>query len=160
MSARFRFRLEPLLKLRKSLEDEAQRQLARELAQLREIEKRIAGYHSERTRTLETRRAPQGGVVDLDQWKAIERYAVALERRIQEAKAERQEADHRVQEARKGLTLAHQAHLTLLRLKERRQEIHNLELQQEETRNLDEMAVLRHRFNTQIQNLSTSEVTL
>jgi len=159
MAARFRFRLEPLLKLRKSLEDEARRKLAREIGLLREIEKRIAGFQADRSRALETRRAPQGSFVDLDQWKAIERFAVVLERRVQEAKIERQTAEQQVHEARRALTLAHQAHLTLVRLKERRQEAHDLEVLHEETRNLDEIAVLRHRFNTQLQSLSTMEVS-
>ncbi|MBP1626256.1 MAG: Flagellar FliJ protein [Holophagaceae bacterium] len=158
MATRFRFRLEALLKLRKSLEDEAQRKLGREMGALREIEKRIAHFQAEHGRTLETRRAPQGSVVDLDQWRAIERYLVVLEHRIQVAQAERHEAEQRVHEARKALTLAHQAHLTLVRLKERRQEAHDLEAMHEEIRNLDEIAVLRHRFNTQLQSLSPSEV--
>ncbi|WP_005036652.1 flagellar export protein FliJ [Holophaga foetida] len=158
MATRFRFRLEALLKLRKSLEEEAQRKLGREMALLREIEKHIAGMQAEHGRTLDTRRAPQGGVVDLEHWRAIERYLVALERRIQASQAERHEAEQRVHQARKALTEAHQAHLTLLRLKERRQEAHNLEALHEEIRNLDEIAVLRHRFNTQLQSLSPTEV--
>lgn len=159
MATRFRFRLEALLKLRKSLEEEAQRKLGRELAIVREIETRIAGLQADHGRTLDTRRAPQGAVVDLERWKAIERYLMVLEHRIQRAQTERQEAEQRVQQARRILTQAHQAHLTLVRLKERRQEAHNLEALHEEIRNLDEIAVLRHRFNTQIQSLSTTEVS-
>jgi len=53
-----------------------------------------------------------------------------------------------VAEARKTLTKAHQAHLMLLRLKERRQEQHAQEALQEEFREMDELAVLRYRFNT------------
>jgi len=158
MATRFRFRLEALLKLRKSLEEEAQRQLGREMGLLREIEKRIAGLQAEHGRNLEARRAPQGAVVDLEYWRAIERYLMVIEHRVQLAQGERQEAEHRVSEARRALTLAHQAHLTLVRLKERRQETHDLDAMHEEIRNLDEIAVLRHRFNAQLQAFSPSEV--
>lgn len=159
MATRFRFRLQALLKLRKSLEEEAQRRLAKEIAVLREIESRIAGLQAEHGRTLETRRAPKGGIVDLAQWKAIDRYLLVLEHRIQAAQGERNQAEQRVHAARKALNQAHQAHLMLVRLKERRQEAHDLEELHEEIRNLDEIAVLRHRFNTQIKSLSIKEVS-
>jgi len=159
MATRFRFRLQALLKLRKSLEEEAQRRLAKEISLFREIEGRIAGLQAEHGRTLQTRRAPQGGFVDLAQWKAIDRYLLVLEHRIQTAQEERRDAEKRVQTARRALTQAHQAHLTLVRLKERRQEAHDLEALHEEIRNLDEIAVLRHRFNTQMKSLSIKEVS-
>nr|WP_320133708.1 flagellar export protein FliJ [uncultured Holophaga sp.] len=158
MAARFRFRLQSLLKLRKSLEEEAQRGLARELAALRAIERRIADLHAEHDRTASIRVSQPGQVVDLDFWKAVERYLVVLESRIHRAGEERQEAQARVAEARAGLTRAHQAHLTLVRLRERRQEAHALETLHQEIREADEMAVLRARFNQSLQSISLTEV--
>jgi len=46
--------------------------------------------------------------------------------------------------ARQALVKAHQNHLILQRLKERRQEQHAREVLQEEIRDLDEIAVLRY----------------
>jgi flagellar FliJ protein len=144
MAARFRFRLEGLLKVRRSLEEEAQRNLARMLAQEAEAQKRLALLQEDHQTAVEARRISPMQVVDLDRWRAIERYLLVLERRIQTARQEREEAGKRVALARQALLKAHQDHLMLVRLKERRQEQHALETQREETRQMDEMAMLRH----------------
>lgn len=148
MATRFRFRLQPLLKLRKSLEEAAQRHLARRLAERQEALTHLEALQQAHAEALEGRRARPGEVLDLQHWRSTERFLVVLERRMIDAAAELRAADQRVAEARQALTRAHQAHLTLLRLKERRQEQHDFAQLLEELRAVDEMAVLRHRFNT------------
>jgi flagellar FliJ protein len=148
MATRFRFRLEGLLKLRKALEEDARRAFARTLQARNAVEARLRELEEEHVRTLDARRAGQGEVLDLDRWRAIERFLVVVEHRIARTRVELAEAEALVAEARKALTRAHQAHLMLLRLKERRQEQHAHEIMLEEFRNLDELAVLRYRFNT------------
>ena len=148
MATRFRFRLEGLLKLRKALEEDARRFLAKAVQARNEVETRLRGLQQNLHDTVDARRTEQGGVVDLERWRAIERYLVVLEHRIAQAAADLAEAEQRVAEARKTLTKAHQAHLMLLRLKERRQEQHAHEALLEEFRAVDELAVLRYRFNT------------
>jgi flagellar export protein FliJ len=86
--------------------------------------------------------------VDLDRWRATERYLVVLEHKIALIQTDLAQAENQVMETRKALTKAHQGHLMLLRLKERRQEQHAREAQLEEFREVDELAVLRYRFNT------------
>jgi flagellar protein FliJ len=148
VATRFRFRLEGLLKLRKALEEDARRFLAKTIQARDAIEARLRHHEQEHRNTVDSRRTEQGEVVDLDRWRAIERYLVVLEHRILQAQTELLEAEQRVVEARKALTKAHQAHLMLLRLKERRQEQHTHEALLEEFREVDELAVLRYRFNT------------
>lgn len=148
MATRFRFRLEGLLKLRKALEEDARRFFARTIQARDAIEANLRHLEQEHRNTVDSRRTGKGEVVDLDRWRAIERYLVVLEHRIEQNQAELAEAEERVAEARKLLTKAHQAHMMLMRLKERRQEQHAHEAQLEEFRNVDELAVLRYRFNT------------
>ena len=148
MATRFRFRLEALLKLRKAMEEDAQRYLAKTMQSRNLAEVRLQELRKEHQRHFESRRVNTGETVDLERWRAIERYLVILERCIERAESDLQEAEKLVEDARQILTRAHQAHLTLLRLKERRQEQHNFEMLQEEYRMQDELAVLRHRFNT------------
>lgn len=148
MAARFRFRLESLLKLRKSLEQEAQRHLGRAVAHRNEVEARIQDLKLRHQDALEARRAEAGQPIDLTLWRAVERWLVVLERRISAAGEELRQAEAQVEAARRALTKAHQEHLMLLRLKERRQAQHDLEQLREEIAAADELAVLRHRFQT------------
>jgi len=148
MATRFRFRLEGLLKLRKALEEDARRFLARTIQARNEVEAKLRGLEQSHREAVDSRRTGTGEVVDLERWRATERYLVVLEHRIVQARTELVEAEQRVLEARKVLTRAHQAHLMLLRLKERRQEQHAHEALLEEFRDVDELAVLRYRFNT------------
>lgn len=148
MATRFRFRLEGLLKLRKALEEDARRFLAKAVQARNEVEARLRGLQQELHDTVEARRTARGEAVDIERWRSIERYLVVLEHRIAQTVSDLAEAEQRVVEARKVLTKAHQAHLMLLRLKERRQEQHDREVLLEEFRAVDELAVLRYRFNT------------
>ena len=68
-----------------------------------------------------------------------------LERRILTGAQELADAEGTALGARQELLKAHQDHLMLLRLKERRQEQHALEVLRDEAREMDEIAVLRYR---------------
>ncbi len=146
MAARFRFRLESLLKLRHSLEEVAQRTLARTLTLRDQAQNYLAEQQLAQAATVEARRTPTRQAVDLERWRAIERFLMVLERRIAGARVQLREAEVQVAAARQELLRAHRAHLMLVRLKERRQEQHALEALREEARDMDEMAVLRHRL--------------
>jgi flagellar FliJ protein len=146
MAARFRFRLESLLKLRHSLEEVAQRTLARMLVLETEARAELASLHKAQLETVEARRTALNQVIDLEQWRAVERFLLVLERRVAAAQGEVRKAQLRVTAARQELMRAHRAHLMLVRLKERRQEQHALEAQRDEARDMDEMAVLRYRI--------------
>lgn len=146
MATRFRFRLEPLLKLRKSLEQEARRQFAKAMTARDEAEFHLKELEAQHQAGVKSRASGTGQEIDLDFWADLERYLVVMEKRIAHARIDLEAAEGLVIQARQALTKAHQEHLTLLRLKERRQEMHSLEVLQEEIREADEIAVLRHRF--------------
>lgn len=148
MATRFRFRLEGLLKLRKSLEEDARRHLALRIAERDEVQRDLERLQSETAQAVEARRTEAGAVLDLERWKAIERFLVVQERRIALRHQDLDQAEQRIQEARQRLTRAHQEHLMLVRLKERRQAQHTLDAEREEAVLLDETSVLRHRFRT------------
>ncbi len=148
MPKRFRFRLEPLLRLRKSLEQEAQRALAKTIEERNRTEEVLKNLQLAFETALKSRRSEPGAPIDIAAWKSLERFLVRLERQIRESAEKLMEADKRVLEARQKLAKAHRDHLTLLRLKERRKDEYDLEMLHQEISTLDEVAVLRYRFKT------------
>lgn len=146
MAKRFHFRLEPLLKLRKSLEQDARRQLALKINARNDVELHLKALQEEHGKALQSRRIGPGQEIDLAFWADLERFLMFMEKRIIHARLDLEIAEREVVQARLALTKAHQEHLMLLRLKERRQDQHTLEILQEEIREADETAVLRHRF--------------
>lgn len=146
MPKRFVYRLEPLLKLKDALEKEAQRSLARCLQTLRDTETRLLDLEHRAQAAWMLRQAGPGEAVDLERWRAVERYLVVTERAIVQAREDLAQAEAQVAEARAELTRAHQARMTLLRLKEKLQAQHALDLAHEDLLAADDMAVLRHRF--------------
>ncbi len=144
MAARFRFRLEPVRKLREALEREAERTLARTLQVEREVRDYLDGLAEQRSSLFESRRLAAGQVLDLELWRSGERYLVVLERRQLEGYERLRAASTQVAAAREALTLAHRNHLMLVRLKERRALQHAKEQQLREALEMDELAVLQH----------------
>ena len=94
MARRFRFRLESLLRLRRSLEENAQRGLARALAQLDQARTRLAQLRQDRMEALESRSLPPGQPVDLERWRAVERWVLALELQKAEGLRRRWSTEH------------------------------------------------------------------
>lgn len=148
MAARFRFRLEPLRKLREALEREAERALARALQAERDIRAYLESLATQRNAIFESRRLATGQVLDLDLWRAGERFLVVLERRQLEGYERLRLASAQVAAAREALVLAHRDHLMLVRLKERRALQHAREQTLREALEMDELAVLRHHRQT------------
>ena len=144
MAARFHFRLEPLRRLREALEREAERGLARALQAEREARQHLEDLAEQRRGIFESRRTPSGRIMDLELWRAGERFLVVLERRQVEGFERLRAASAQVAAARQALTLAHRNHLMLVRLKERRALQHAREQQLREALEMDELAVLRH----------------
>ncbi len=144
MAARFRFRLEPLLRLRQALEREAQRALARALQAEAAIREELDRIESQRRGVYESRRAAVGQTLDLQLWRQGEAFLLVLERRQIRAFERLREASLAVVAAREALTVAHRNHLMLVRLKERRALQHAQEEARKEALALDELAVLRH----------------
>lgn len=144
MAARFRFRLEPVRKLREALEREAERALARALQAERDVRAYLESLATQRNAIFESRRLATGQVLDLELWRAGERFLVVLERRQLEGYERLRLATAQVAATREALVLAHRDHLMLVRLKERRALQHAKEQQLREALEMDELAVLRH----------------
>jgi len=144
MAGRFRFRLEPLRKLREALEREAERALARALQAEQEVRTYLDGLAAQRLAVFESRRLATGQALDLDLWRSGERFLVVLERRQVVGYERLRIASAKVATAREALILAHQNHLMLVRLKERRALQHAKEQQLREALEMDELAVQRH----------------
>jgi len=99
VATRFRFRLESLLKLRHSLEEVAQRTLARTLTLRDQAQAHLAEQLLLQAATIESRGTPRHAAVDLERWRAIERFLLVLERRIAAGRDQLREAEARVAEA-------------------------------------------------------------
>ncbi len=147
MARRFVFRLEGLLRVREAFELEARRHLARMLKLRAEAAAALDRLEQERTAAFESRRAEPGATIDLLRWRLAERYLVLLERRILTAREDVDLAETQVDIARSSLLKARQSKVMLLRLKERRQALHDLEVLRKEQREMDDLAVLRSRFS-------------
>ncbi|WLT32461.1 flagellar export protein FliJ [Geothrix sp. PMB-07] len=144
MAARFHFRLEPLRKLREALEREAERHLARSIQAEQAARTYLEALSAERTALFESRRLAMGEALNLDLWRAGERYLVVLERRQVEGYERLRTASAELAAARESLALAHRNHLMLVRLKERRALQHAQEQQLREALAMDELAILRY----------------
>ncbi len=148
MAARFHFRLEPLRKLREALEREAERALARALQAEREVRAHLESLSVQRHAIFEARRLAPGQTLDLELWRAGERFLVVLERHQVEGYERLRVAAAAVATAREALIVAHRNHLMLVRLKERRALQHAKEQELREAIEMDELAVLRHHHQT------------
>ena len=144
MATRFHFRLEPLRKLREAFEREAERALARALQGEREVRDHLTAMAAQRDAVFESRRQEAGMRLDLDLWRAGERFLVILERRQIEAYERLRLASLQVAEARGALAEAHRNHLMLVRLKERRAAQHAKEQELREVLEMDDLSILRH----------------
>lgn len=146
MARRFYFRLHALLRLREAMETEARRHLARMLQAQREIELLIESVRQAREAAFEARRSAPGEVVDLLRWRLVERYLVVLERREARLEEDRRRAEVQTDAARASLVKARQQRMMMLRLKERRQSLHDTEVDRKERREVDDLAVIRSRY--------------
>jgi flagellar export protein FliJ len=148
MAKRFKFRLAPLLKIREAKKKDAQRLLGVRMGELQRLKDQLNSLKELQHETAQQRCTGQGQPINMDLWRSIERFLVSIERKIKETNSEIERVQILVDEARKELTKAHREHLTLLRLKERRQEQHDFEVAKEEQQQADELAVLRYQFKS------------
>jgi len=148
MAKRFQFRLATLLKIRDAKKKEAQRILGIHMAELMRLQDHQKWLHGQKNQAAHSRRADKGQAVSMETWRSIERFLVSMDRKIADTSEKIAQAQILVEKARKELTKAHQAHLTLQRLKERRQEQYNYEVSLDEQKQADELAIMRYQFNS------------
>ena len=159
MAKRFKFRLASLLKIREAKKKDAQRLLGVHMGELQRLKDKLTALTEAGLEASQQRRAIKGQAIEMDLWRSIERFLVSIERRMNETKVEIERVQILVDEARVALTKAHRAHLTLLRLKERRQEQYDFEIAKEEQQQADEIAVMRYQINTKLRSIDIERET-
>ena len=139
MAKAFDFRLEKLLDLRRRKEEAAQLEVAAANQAVAEKNRVILELMTEEDVAKDDLRGAQQGTIDVDRLRRAGEYVATLERRLQReylalqdlVKAEI-EKRHRLAEAHKGVRL-------LERFRERKVRLHQVELDREERRFLDEI---------------------
>jgi flagellar FliJ protein len=140
---RFRFNLDPALRIRKSAEDlakrelaETQRLLAREEAQLQELRLELERHQAYRAR-LQRQAVDVSMLVDADRYTdSVIRSSIQQEERVEDA-------FRALQTARERLSARRIDRESIERLRDRRLEEHRQEQLRQEQQQLDEAAVLR-----------------
>jgi flagellar FliJ protein len=140
---RFRFNLDPALRIRKSAEDlakrelaETQRLLAREEAQLQELRQELERHQVYRTR-LQRQAVDVSMLVDADRYTdSVIRSSIQQEERVEDAL-------RALHTAREQLSSRRIDRESIERLRDRRLEEHRQEQLRQEQHQLDEAAVLR-----------------
>lgn len=137
---RFHFELESVRTLRENVEQTVMKELAAELEQARELERRLALVEG---RLAEARTvAPGGTAVELTVRQA---YVERLERELGDARHRVRQQDRHVEAARTRLAHAVRERQTLDRLEQRRRASHQLELRRLERVDSDEISLVSHR---------------
>ncbi|MCL1893436.1 MAG: flagellar export protein FliJ [Holophagaceae bacterium] len=148
MAKRFKFRLASLLKIREAKKKDAQRLLGSRMQEMQILKEKLFSLSTAKNAAFQQRKAGKGQSVNMELWRSIERFLVSVERKMNETNIEIDRVQILVDEARLALTIAHRAHLTLLRLQERRQEQYDYVVIKEEQQQADEIAVMRYQFKS------------
>lgn len=142
--ARFEFKLEPLLRQRKAVEDQCQRDLAKIMRQRMILQNQLRSI--QQTITQSKRDLSHGliGRVDLDQIAQFSRYSGQVTQRAHALVIKLAAVEKMIDKARAQLTQAMRDRQALQLLRDRRYEQWRLRQQRLESAQLDEMAVQRY----------------
>ncbi len=136
--AKFRFRLETLLSLRRVARDERAAALGQALEAQTRLESWINGLNDEIDRLKRSRTGI--GMLDADQILASASYEATLRSIRAGYESDLIQVAEEVERRREALTLANQAVRVLEKLRERQEQQHQLALLQQEAKVLDEIA--------------------
>lgn len=146
MAQLFRFRLKTVLKLRKQKEDEHKRIVAarvRELTAVRRRAERISRQIIDETQAV---RAGRGaGVLSIQEIARHRHWLTHLQRSVLETHNQIRSVEALLAQDRAGLTKASREAKALEKLRDKQKRRHEEDERRRETRDLDEMAVLRFR---------------
>lgn len=133
---RFRFNLEKLLELRRFAEEEAERELARAIGELSELERRLASLAEERAQVARERFSHPHSVAEL---RHLELYLLRLDQQKEKLLEAMAIAFQNVERARQNYLEASRDKRVVEKLKEKKQAQYKKELFKEETRLLDDL---------------------
>ena len=141
MAKRFRFRLQPLLDLRKRREAQQQRIVALRLAQLAQLCDRLSQLHHNVTATIASaRRDRQVEGLDINTALQEQRWRYHLKRTIARQESAIEQAQSALRDERAELARRATQHKAIERLKERRLAEHNTAVTRSEQAEADEIA--------------------
>jgi flagellar protein FliJ len=139
MAKAFDFRLEKLLELRRRKEESAAREVAVANQAVAEKNRVILELMSDEDAAKDEMRGAQLGTVDVDRLQRAGEYFAILDRRLQREYLALQDLVKVEMEKRNLLSEAHKGVRVLERFRERKVQLHRLELDREERRFLDEL---------------------
>lgn len=141
--AKFRFQLDPLLRLREREERDRQVDVAKLERERRGIEDRLREQHASIVKGQRTLRSSMVGELDIDALRAHAARSVELDRSARQLVLELAGAHRRLETAREALREARRAKRAIELLKERRYAAWKAGIEKAETAALDELAVQR-----------------
>lgn len=136
---RYRFRLEPVLRVRRIEEDVARGELAAAQVQLAEADARLA-----ETASRYEGRATPGGPAPATSWLAGRAVVDLAAASVLAAGSQRAEASEQLDARRQVLGQARQAVSALERLDERHRDEHAIEFRRDEDATVDDLVTSRH----------------
>jgi flagellar export protein FliJ len=135
---RFAFRLDNVLRIRKKLEEAAQRDFARSLGELLDAKSKLERA-AERLRTFIKEHRIEGGVFTAAEIVMIDNYIALVKKNIQELRAVKEEKEREMNRLLLLLKEAKKARKLMENLKARKLERYMEELNREETVELDDV---------------------
>ena len=135
---RFAFRLDNVLRIRKKLEEAAQREFARSLGELLDAKSKLESA-AERLRTFIKDHRVEGGVFTAAEFVMIDNYIARIEKNIQELRAVKEAKEREMNRLLLLLKEAKKAKKLMENLKNRKLERYMEELKREETMELDDV---------------------
>jgi len=139
MAKAFDFRLEKLLDLRRRKEEAARREVAAANQAVAGKNQAILELMSEEDAAKDQMREAQQGTIDVDHLRRTGEYAATLERHLQREYLALQDLVKVEMEKRTLLAEAHKGVRVLERFRDRKVQLHQLDLDREERRFLDEI---------------------
>lgn len=141
---KFKFRLEKVLQHRDVIKEEKLRELKSATQKLREAEDKLDFLEQE----FEGNKAIEDSALRIEEVLIRSNYSVRLKSEIESQKIAILKAQELVEDARKIYIEASQESEVLVKLKERKKEVYNHEMQHEEEKFLDELTTQRVRFTS------------
>lgn len=139
---KFRYRLEPILKIRSHVEKQRQKDHASALQQVYRQKEHLSEIDKEKTRTFELQRTRLQGPIRTHQLLAASRYLVRLKRDTMTGTELLKGLERETERKRQLLVQASRERKIYEKLRERRQTKFNNDVEQQERKALDELAVV------------------
>lgn len=145
--AKYKFRLQTLLKIRENIRDEKRSELAKAYEADSILKQQLEEVESERqTLKHQTRQATEPGTINVDALLGTHRYELILDAQEKVIQQRREKIDTEIERRRRLLVEADRQVRILEKLREKQEMRHEKELQKLEIKQMDEVANRRSIF--------------